>query len=298
MSQSRVVVVKTRGAFSTDGELDAKRVQAMLQRGIELLGEHGRWQDTLGAYFRSRDIIGLKINTIGGKAISTRPELTESFARLLTAGGFPADNIVIWDRTNRELREAGYSLRMNRVGLKVYGTDSRGVGYGSRLVAHRNVGSLFSAIQERIITASVSLAILKDHGMAGVTAGMKNYFGAIHNPNKYHDNRCDPFVAEVFETPLIRDKHRLSIIDALRVQYHRGPAYHARWAEPAQTLIFSTDPVAADFTGWRLIEQLRAGAGLPTLEEEARHPDYILTAARMGLGRARSKDIRLIVEEI
>ncbi len=291
-------MVRTRGVFPAGGDLDAKRVQTMLQRGIELLAEHGRWRDTLGGLFRSRDIIGLKINTIGGKAISTRPELAESFARLLAAGGFLADNIVIWDRTNRELREAGYSLRMNRAGLKVYGTDSQGVGYDDRLVAHGNVGSLFSVIQARTISASVSLAILKDHGMAGVTAGMKNYFGAIHNPNKYHDNRCDPFVAEVFETPVIKDKHRLSIIDALRVQYHRGPAYHARWAEPIQTLIFSTDPVAADFTGWRLIERLRAKAGLPTLEEEDRHPDYLSTAARMGLGRARSEDIQLIEEEI
>jgi hypothetical protein len=134
--------------------------------------------------------------------------------------------------------------------------------------------------------------------MAGVTAGMKNYFGAIHNPNKYHDNRCDPYVAEVFETPLIKNKHRLSVIDALRVQFHRGPAYHARWAESVHTMIFSTDPVAADLTGWRLIEKLRAGAGLPSLEEEERGPNYIQTAAQMGLGQANSKDIQLIEEEI
>ena len=62
----------------------------------------------------------------------------------------------------------------------------------------------------------VSLPVLKDHNLAGVSLGMKNFFGAIHNPNKYHDNHCDPFVAEVFDVPLVRQKHRLTVIDALR----------------------------------------------------------------------------------
>jgi uncharacterized protein (DUF362 family) len=142
----------------------------------------------------------------------------------------------------------------------------------------------------------VSLAILKDHGLAGVTAGMKNYFGTIHNPNKYHDDHCDPYVAEVFETEPVKGKHRLTVIDALRVQYHRGPAYHAAWAEPLGVLIFSTDPGAADFTGWQLIERLRARSGLPSLAEEEREPSYIRTASRLGLGQACSADIILIEE--
>jgi len=147
-----------------------------------------------------------------------------------------------------------------------------------------------------MVTASVSLAILKDHGLAGVTAGMKNYFGAIHNPNKYHDDHCDPYVAEVFESGPVKSKHRLAVVDALLVQFHRGPAYHAAWAEPMGALIFSTDPVAADFTGWQLIERLRKRSGLPSLMEEEREPSYIRTASRMKLGCARSEDIVLIKE--
>ena len=59
---------------------------------------------------------------------------------------------------------------------------------------------------------------------------MKNYFGAIHNPNKYHDAHCDPHVAEVFDAPPVRSRHRLTVLDALLVQFHKGPAYHPQWA--------------------------------------------------------------------
>lgn len=297
MAGSRVVIIKSPGVLSRNGVLDGKALAAVFDRGISLLGGPEGEEALLRGLFKREDTIGIKVNTIGGRALSTRPETAAALVRVLSGAGFADDRIVIWDRTNRELREAGFSLRMNRgKGPRIYGTDSQGVGYSSQLVSHRSIGSLFSLIQSRTVTASVSLAILKDHGLAGVTAGMKNYFGAIHNPNKYHDDNCDPYVAELFETLPIKGKHRLTVIDALRVQYHRGPAYHAAWAEPQGALIFSTDPVAADFTGWQLIERLRARSGLPSLTEEEREPSYIRTASRMGLGQARSADINLIEE--
>ncbi|HDT14537.1 MAG TPA: DUF362 domain-containing protein, partial [Candidatus Aminicenantes bacterium] len=143
-----------------------------------------------------------------------------------------------------------------------------------------------------------SLAILKDHGLAGVTAGLKNYFGSIHNPNKYHEGRCDPFVAEVFDAPPVRSKHRLTILDALTVQFHRGPSFHARWADKYGGLVFSRDPVAADAVGWSIIERLRAAAGLPDLEGERRAPSYLRTAERMGLGRADPASIETVEETV
>jgi uncharacterized protein (DUF362 family) len=127
---------------------------------------------------------------------------------------------------------------------------------------------------------------------------MKNYFGAIHNPNKYHDFNCDPFIAEVFDIGPVKQKHKLTILDCLVVQYHRGPSFHSQWAEKTGALVFSLDPVAADVVGWQIIEKLRSQKGLPSLQEEKREPLYLLTAEKMGLGRADRKEIRLIEEEI
>jgi uncharacterized protein (DUF362 family) len=298
MSKSRVVIVRSANAWTAAGEPDPAVAGRMIERGFVLLGGGGTAAATAASLFRPDDRIGIKINTIGGRAISTRPEVSLALAGWLAKSGVPEKNLFIWDRTTRELREAGYAPAAGRSGVRIFGTDTDGVGYGADLVSHLNVGSLFSKILTELTTASVSLAILKDHGLAGVTGGLKNYFGAIHNPNKYHDSRCDPYVAEVFDAPPVKSKHRLTILDALVVQFHKGPSYHPRWAGKYGGLVFSLDPVAADAAGWALIERLRAGAGLPSLEAEGRAPAYLKTAERMGLGRADPAAIETIEETV
>lgn len=298
MGRSRVVIVKSVGAWTAAGELDPGAVARLFARGLSLLADEREDVRAAAAIFRRADRVGIKVNTIGGRALSTRPEVAEALASWLLRGGLEAKSVVIWDRTTRELRDAGYETGAARSGVRAFGTDAGGAGYETGLVAHLNVGSLYSRILTEFLTASISLAILKDHGLAGVTAGLKNYFGAIHNPNKYHDDRCDPFVAEVFDAPPVKTRHRMTVIDALTVQYHKGPSYHARWAARPGTLIFSRDPVAADSVGWRLIEELRAAAGLPTLAAEGREPVYLKTAERMGLGRADAADIETIEETV
>jgi uncharacterized protein (DUF362 family) len=297
MAGSRVVIVHSPGIVASSGDLDRARLIRMFETGLRLVTGAGAPDEAAAAIFKPGDRVGIKINTIGGRALSTRPETALALAGVLTRGGVAAENVVVWDRTNRELREAGFKLSDERGAPRVYGTDTAGSGYGRDLIAHREVGSLFSLIQADFVTASISLAILKDHGLAGVTAGMKNYFGAIHNPNKYHDHNCDPFIADLSDVPAIKDKHRLSVLDALRVQYHRGPSSHPRWAEPCEALIFSRDPVAADAVGRDLIERLRAGKGLPSLAEEGRPPRYLETAERLGLGTSRTAAIEVVEAE-
>jgi len=299
MAVSKVIVDRSRNLLgSGGGDIPQGKISLLLKRGLDIFTGEGNTRAGMGAIIKRDDRVGVKINTIGGKKLSTRPEVSLALANIVTEAGVPIKNIVIWDRTNRELRDAGYSLNIGRDGLKVYGTDTEGAGYGTELVSHLNVGSLFSSIQTNFVTASISLAMLKDHGMAGVTAGMKNYFGAIHNPNKYHDNNCNPSVAEVFDVGLIKEKHRLTILDCLLVQYHRGPSFHSQWAEAFGGFVFSLDPVAADVVGWQVIEKLRARKGLPPLKEEGREPLYLLAAEKMGLGQANASNIKVIEEEI
>jgi uncharacterized protein (DUF362 family) len=298
MVQSKVVLIRAKGGIATTGELPPGRLNEMVRRGLELVSGSNDVGAGLRGFFDPSDRVGIKVNTIGGRRISTRPAVSLGLANCLTKAGIPEKNILIWDRTNRELQEAGYRVSESRNSLNIFATDTAGVGYESEIFSHLNIGSLFSTILTRFITASVSLAILKDHGLAGVTASMKNYFGAIHNPNKYHDSGCNPYVAELFDSDLVKKKHRLSVIDALIVQYHRGPSFHPQWAEPSGILIFSADPVAADAAGWRLLEQFRARQGLPSLKEEGREPAYLKTAVSMGLGRAAVEEMQIIEDEV
>jgi len=298
MAAARVVIVKAGNVWTSTGAADPGVVTRMFSRGFALLSGEKDGPRAVSSLFRPDDRVGIKVNTIGGRALSTRPDVALPLASWLSRNGLQGKNLFIWDRTTRELRDAGYATSAGRSGIKVFGTDTDGVGYETGLVSHLSVGSLFSKIQTEFVTASVSLAILKDHGLAGVTAGLKNYFGAIHNPNKYHDFHCNPFVAEVFDAPPVKGKHKVSIIDALVVQYHKGPSYHARWAAKYGGLIFSLDPVAADSVGWSIIERLRADASLPTLKEEDREPSYLATAEKMGLGRAGLGSIETVEETV
>jgi uncharacterized protein (DUF362 family) len=131
------------------------------------------------------------------------------------------------------------------------------------------------------------MPVAKDHGLCGITGALKNWFGAIHNPNKWHMNQCDPYVADLNSMPLISENHRLAVLDLLMAQCHAGPAYHPefRWAYGG--LALSTDPVAVDALLLSVIDDRRAVVGLPSLSEDDRFPRYLRTAAALGLGRDR-----------
>jgi len=282
------VIIGRGNVLSKSGDINTTRLKNLIIKSLQALTDNPSLAEALHQIFPRSASIGLKINTIAGKKLSTRPEVSFTLSRLLLANHPGLRRVIIWDRTNRELKQAGYRLRQ-RGEISVFGTDTRGVGYENRLIMTENIGSLFSVIQTKLIHHSVSLAILKDHGLAGVTAGLKNYYGAVHNPNKYHDHHCNPFVAELFSTPPIKNKHRLTIIDALLVQFHRGPSYHPHWTARPNMLIFSLDPVAADTVGWQIIDQLRRQAGLPSLAKEGRPPLYLQTAEKLGLGQTSGK---------
>lgn len=298
MEKARVVIIRSERALAANGLPDPGSMLRMFRKGLEILTGSNQAEEALRQLFQPAENIGIKINTIGRRAISTYPEMAVTLGLWLGKTLGHEDKIIIWDRTNEELKEAGYKISRSVGSLRIMGTDSSGIGYTSQPVINRSVASLFSRIQAELVDSAISLALLKDHGIAGITGGMKNYFGAIHNPNKYHDSNCDPYLADLFEIDLIRKKHRLTILDALRVQYHRGPSYHPQWNEKTNQLIFGFDPVAVDAVGWKLIENLRAKKGLPTLSEERREPTYLQTAENLDLGLAHFDNIEIIEEEV
>jgi uncharacterized protein (DUF362 family) len=133
-------------------------------------------------------------------------------------------------------------------------------------------------------TALVSFGVVKDHDLAGVSAGMKNLYGLINNPNKYHDHNCDPYVADVANHPYVRDKLRLVVLDGVTGQYHGGPAWRPDTNWPLGAVVASTDPLAADAWAWTKIDGERKVHGLPSLAEAKRAPHFLATAERYGLG--------------
>ncbi len=231
---------------------------------------------------RPAEVVGLKVNCLAGKGMSTSVALVEAVCERLQQAGIPRRNIIIWDRSNYDLESAGFRISESRDRIRCFGNDT--AGYEDELTVSGNAGSRLSKTLTRLCDAVINLPILKDHGITGVTIALKNMFGAIHNPNKYHPNAGDPSVAEVYRMPPIPRKVRLTICDALTAQYEGGPSYMPQWAWACQSLIVSRDPVALDAVGWEIIERKRAEKGLKPLKAVRREPSYIAAAARMGLG--------------
>jgi len=276
-AKSRVVVAHDallRGAGST---VDAHRMLALLDRAMLALSGRDRPGEAWKLLVRPGDTVGLKVNTLGGRGISTNVQLVAAVCGRLQEAGIKASDIVIWDRTSEELERVGFPIAIGGNRVQCFGTDR--VGYEPELAAWGSVGSCLSKILTRRCNVLINLPVLKDHDGAGVTIALKNMYGVIHNPNKYHPDGCNPFVADVNMLPEIRTRMRLTICDATTAIYEGGPGYKPEHSWNANALLVSTDPVALDQTGWHMIERKRAEKGLKTLEAEGRPPRYIATAA-------------------
>jgi uncharacterized protein (DUF362 family) len=225
---------------------------------------------------RPGEVIGLKVNCLSGPG-GTHRELVEAICERLLQIGIKEDQIIIWDRLNEDLENGGFRIRYQGKQIKCFGNDF--TGFSSNFEIFGSVASLVSKTLTQYCDGVINLPVLKDHGIAGLTMSLKNMFGAIHNPNKYHLNVGDPYIADVFMLPSIQNKVRFTICDTINAQYEGGPSHMPHWTWPYNGLILGKDPVALDYQGWQIIEAERIKHKIKSLKESGREPTYISTAA-------------------
>ncbi len=292
---SPVVVARSARLQIASGEVDSREVRSLLDRAMAALTGASSARDAWRSIFSADDVVAVKLNCLAGRGMSSRTEVAAAVVAGLRSAGVPDRNIILWDRTGAELERAGYTLETGRGGgggVRCFGTDViRGGGYEPQPEIFGEVGSCFSMVLTRLCTAVVNLPVLKDHDLAGVSGALKNNFGVIHNPNRYHDNNCDPYVAHLNSARHLVEKQRLVVCDAITPQCNSGPSYRPDWAWGYGGLLVSRDPVAADAVGAEIIEQRRSRLGLPTLLEAERPPRWLETAHEMGLGLGRLEEI-------
>ena len=290
--RARVVLVTAAGAVGANKRARPEVVRRMLEQGLKSLAGTPDARAALARWVRPVDVVGLKVNCLAGRMMSTRVELVQQLVGLLAAAGLPRNNALVFDRSDRDLRAGGFQPR---VGGKDYRCQSNeNAGYERELQVMPSGASRFSTIATNKASVLINLPVLKDHGLAGVTAALKNNFGLVHNPNKFHLNGCDPHVAEVNARPVVQRKQRLIICDALRVQVQGGPGYHAAHAVTHDAMLLATDPVAMDMVAWGMLEGLRKERELKSLVADKRKPRAVLTAGKLGLGVADLSRIDIV----
>ena len=276
-AKSRVVIARDAMLRFNETTVDSARVLSLLDRSMQALFNLDKPAEPWTKLVRPGEKIGLKVNALGGRGLSSNLQLVEAICQRLQEAGIRASDIVIWDRDTDELERVGFHISTGGDRVQCFGTDR--VGYEEELVTYGSVGSRLSRILTQRCDALINVPVLKDHDGAGVTAALKNVYGVIHNPNKYHPNGCNPYIADVNMLPEIRSKMRLTLCDATTASYEGGPGYKPQYAWHNNAVIVSQDPVALDYVGWQIIERKRAEKGLKTLEADSRAPHYIATAA-------------------
>ncbi len=279
-ARGTVGLARLGGAPDGSGLTSAQARQA-LERALAAATGEASGSAAVRRLFAPGDTVGIKLNSLGGPRMSPRPVLVEALAALLTDAGVGPERIIVFDRSSRELQRAGHTIRRSGAPFLCFGIDND---YDREPSSHGAIGSCFARLVSATCTALVSFGVVKDHDLAGVSAGLKNWYGVIHNPNKYHDGNCDPYVADVVSHPYVRGKLRLTVLDGGLAQCHGGPAYRPDATWPLGMVAASADPVAIDAWAWKVIDEERARRGMPRLADARRAPRFVATAARYGLG--------------
>lgn len=276
--KSKVVIARHSGVTANAEVLEAPLGQMIDRTVMELSGEDSAdkaWRK----YFSSDEVVGVKVNGLGGPSMATSVVLTKLCVERLQGIGIAADNIIIWDSNRGFLANCGLQVP------SMWGARVMTMGEEwDNVVEQGSFRGPITAIVTRRVDGFLNLPIVKDHGISGITLAMKNHYGSHQNPSDHHSNRCDPYIADLNTIPAIRDKQRLIICDGTRGQAKGGPSFNPQYAWNPNLVMAAVDRVAHDTVGWQIIEAKRKEFGLGPIERDGGMPRQLISAAERGLG--------------
>ncbi len=306
--KSRVAMASHHNIVDSSEQINSKIIGTVLDETLIALTNTSSIQDAWAQIFphlQSTDVIGIKVNCIN-KRLPSHPEVAYAIAQSLEASlGVNPNNIIIWDRTGHELKQARYTLNTTGAGVRCFGTYERFriidkfsadfIGYDESFAVDVGEGTKvhLSKILTEMSTYLINVPVLKDHSIAGVTLSMKNHYGSIDRPRSCHRGSCNPYIAKLNAASQIKDKTKLIVCDALYGMYDGGPYGAPQWIN--RQLVASTDPVALDYTGMTIIDQQRKKKRMSSVSGKVR---YLRSAANIGLGNNDPQKIEVIEAQL
>ncbi len=317
----RVVHVQDKRSVR-DGQFDGEVIAKMYQRGLREL-MRCEPAESFSKLFDKDDVVGIKVNPVGPGLINTRLEVVDAIIDWLTAQGLPRKNIVIWDRFDYMLADAGYTAE-RFPGVQIEGLQTmvmtadekalaedtkwrdaegnhvsapnfdRDVYYYADVEGPKDLPylnqhvfngkySYFGKLLTQRLTKIINVPVFKNAGN-GISMATKNLgYGAVCNTNRLHRPLFFDVCVEVLAFPAIRDKLVLNVIDGLRAQYDGGPMPAPQFAYDYHSLFFATDPFAVDVVGHKRMVDKRKDMGVK-VSEHPRYTEYFRYADKLRLG--------------
>ena len=241
------------------------------------------------------DIVGIKINPLGGPELSTHSIIVDKIVEGLYGAGVLNKQVIIWDRFEAHLLNAGYPINQDEAAVRTLASDTEGIGYDDDVfyesekdsIARRENESTFSRysrIVTQMVDVLINVPVLKHHEMSGVSGCLKNLaFGSVDNTRRFHGKPlyCNPAIAEILEHKVMKEKLVLNIVDGLVASFDKGPTYHADSTWKYGSLFISADPVILDVLVLQTVNQKREEMELDSVSKFSNH---ISTASALGLG--------------
>jgi uncharacterized protein (DUF362 family) len=306
--KSRVVVATRSKLIDSSDRINREVVRATVDEVLMALTNKPSTRDAWLHIFpnlHSTDVVGLKVNSIN-KNLPSHPEVAYSIAQsLVDSLDVNPNSILIWDRSDEELRKAGYTVNTTKKGIRCFGTvpklgvlnwvlrttpDSN-IGYDESFEV--DLGNDTKVYLSRIVTEMcdylINVPVVKTSRSAGLTLSMKNHFGSISRPQSCHDGGGDPYIGNLNNVSHIKAKAKLFVCDALFGIYKGGPFGPPQWIN--HQLFAATDPVALDFTGMGIIDKKRRENNVTPLAEEV---TFFRTAVKLKLGTNDPKQIEKV----
>jgi len=286
--KSRVVIATDSAVIKGNSEIVQSVLEKMLGKSVARLTDSKSGAAGWKKLFKPDDIVGIKVNCLFGKGVSTRPEMVDAVIAGLKMAGVREENIIVWDRSSSDLIKAGFIPNKDGQGVKYIADDGH---WGETIESGAFKGHVTKVLSEKV-TAIVNMPILKTHGMTGISCCLKNHYGSFDNPGSHHTHNCNPAMADFNALPLVKNKTRLVVVDALRPQYDGGPGLQVRDQFNHYSLMVSTDPLAADYQGLKIIEAKRQEMGMkPFTPEQLK---WMEAAQERGVGTCDPGKIELL----
>jgi hypothetical protein len=252
----------------------------MLDAALTAVTETSTVVEAWSALLAPDDVVGLKFNRSGQRAIGTTPFLADVLVTSLVDAGWQPEQIVCIEAPPRVRVSHGTAIPTT-------GWDRSETDFGS--------GSDQLASVLRQVTALINVPFLKTHNIAGLTCALKNLsHGLVKHPARYHDHGCSPYIADIVALEPIRAKLRLNLVNALRIGFDGGPEPTEASISNDGIILASVDPVATDVVALEILERIRQREGLTRIARSPEDIDYLAAAHRRGLGIALPHGIDVV----
>lgn len=322
-------VVRANHASSVvDGKPSDEAAYEMLKSSMLALTGQKSLKDAWLQFVSPEDVIGLKVNPVAGKLLTTSHAVTGAIVKQLEEAGIPRKNMVIWDRREMQLHETGYTEE-NYPGIRITGTECQDKdggffaadgklysdervdkttffyanvegeydAYTMPYMVNGGVNSYFTKICTEQVTKIINVPILKNAG-AAVTLCLKNLaFGAVSNTGRLHQSLWHETCAYVCAFPPLRDKVVLNIVDGLRGCFDGGPSANPQFICNYNTMLVGSDPVAVDRVGHDIVIKKRIEEGIQK-EDKPASLRFMQVAEELKLGISDIKKIDLKTIEL